>query len=52
MPVYAHFDTTEGTFTVRLYDEEAPQTVENFIALAEGTKEWTDPRTNQRVTQP
>lgn len=52
MPVYARFDTTEGTFTVRLFDQEAPQTVANFIGLAEGTKEWTDPRTNQRVKQP
>ena len=52
MPVFARFDTTEGSFTARLYDEEAPKTVENFIGLAEGTKEWTDPRTNKRVKQP
>ena len=52
MPVYAQFVTTEGTFTVRLFDEQVPKTVENFVGLAEGTKEWTDPRTNQRVTQP
>ena len=50
--VYAQFDTTEGNFTVRLYDEEAPKTVENFVGLAEGTKEWTDPRTNQKVKKP
>ena len=49
---YAHFDTTEGRFTVRLFQEQAPRTVENFVGLAEGTKEWTDPRTNQRVKQP
>ena len=52
MPVYADFTTTEGNFTVRLYDAEAPRTVENFVGLAEGTKEWTDPRSNRRVTQP
>jgi peptidyl-prolyl cis-trans isomerase A (cyclophilin A) len=52
LPVYAQFVTTEGTFTVRLFDEQVPKTVENFVGLAEGTKEWTDPRTNQRVTQP
>ena len=52
MPVYAQFSTTEGTFTARLYDEEAPQTVANFVGLAEGTKEWTDPRSNRRVKQP
>ena len=52
MAVYAEFNTTEGNFTVRLYDEEAPKTVENFVGLAEGTKEWTDPRTNKKVKQP
>jgi peptidyl-prolyl cis-trans isomerase A (cyclophilin A) len=50
--VYAEFITTEGNFTVRLFDEEAPKTVENFVSLAEGTREWTDPRTNKKVTQP
>ena len=52
MAVYAEFVTTEGNFTVRLYDDEAPKTVENFIGLADGTKEWTDPRTNRKVRQP
>jgi peptidyl-prolyl cis-trans isomerase A (cyclophilin A) len=52
VPVYAEFITTEGNFTVRLYDAEAPKTVENFVGLAEGTKEWTDPRTNKKVRQP
>ena len=52
MAVYAEFITNEGSFTVRLHDTEAPKTVENFIGLAEGTKEWTDPRTNRKVTQP
>ena len=50
--VYAEFVTSEGNFTVRLFDQEAPNTVANFVGLAEGTKEWTDPRTNQKVTQP
>ena len=49
---YAHFVTSEGNFTVRLFDEEAPRTVENFVGLAEGTKEWSDPRTNQKVRKP
>ena len=52
MPVFAQFSTTEGIFTVRLFEEEAPKTVANFIGLAEGTKEWTDPRSNRRVKQP
>jgi peptidyl-prolyl cis-trans isomerase A (cyclophilin A) len=50
--VFAEFTTSEGTFTARLFDEQAPQTVANFVGLAEGTKEWTDPRSNNRVKQP
>ena len=42
--LYAHFTTSEGSFTARLFDAEAPKTVANFVGLAEGTKEWTDPR--------
>jgi peptidyl-prolyl cis-trans isomerase A (cyclophilin A) len=49
---YARFVTTEGNFTVRLFDQEVPRTVENFVGLAEGTKEWSDPRTNQKVQNP
>ena len=36
--IYAAFDTTEGKFKIRLFAEEAPRTVENFVSLAEGTK--------------
>jgi len=36
--IHARFDTSEGTFKIRLFAEQAPRTVENFIALAEGTK--------------
>jgi peptidyl-prolyl cis-trans isomerase A (cyclophilin A) len=50
--VFADFETSEGNFTIRLFDQEAPKTVENFVGLAEGTKEWTDPRTNRKVKQP
>ena len=49
---YARFVTTEGDFTVRLFDTDAPRTVENFVGLAEGSKEWSDPRTNQKVRRP
>ena len=48
----ATFDTSEGTFTVKLYDDKAPNTVANFVGLAEGTKEWTDPKTGQKVKRP
>lgn len=42
--------TNHGTIKVRLFPEAAPQTVRNFVELAEGTREWIDPRTNQRTT--
>jgi peptidyl-prolyl cis-trans isomerase A (cyclophilin A) len=48
----AHFTTSEGSFTIRLFDQEVPNTVANFVGLAEGTKEWTDPRSGQKVKRP
>jgi peptidyl-prolyl cis-trans isomerase A (cyclophilin A) len=48
--VHAEFATTEGSFTIRLFDQEAPDTVANFVGLAEGTKEWTHPGTQQKMT--
>jgi peptidyl-prolyl cis-trans isomerase A (cyclophilin A) len=50
--VHARFVTTEGTFLVRLMPENAPQTVENFVGLASGTKEWTDPKTRAKRRDP
>lgn len=49
---YAKFVTTEGEFTVKLFDKQAPKTVANFVGLAEGTKEWTDPRTGKKMKKP
>jgi peptidyl-prolyl cis-trans isomerase A (cyclophilin A) len=50
--MHAHFTTSEGSFTIRLFDREAPNTVANFVGLAEGTKEWTDPKSGQKVKRP
>ena len=50
--MYAHFTTSEGDFTARLFDTETPNTVANFTGLADGSKEWTDPRSGRRVKQP
>ena len=49
---YAQFDTSEGTFTIRLFEKEAPKTVANFVGLAEGTREWSDPQSGQKKTEP
>ena len=50
--LYAHFTTSEGNFTARLFDKETPNTVANFSGLANGSKEWTDPRSGHKVKQP
>ena len=52
MATFATFSTSEGDFKVRLFDDKAPKTVANFTGLAEGTKEWTDPKTRQKVLRP
>src|SRR5512140_1678210 len=36
--IFALFDTTEGSFKVKLFADKTPLTVENFVGLAEGTK--------------
>jgi peptidyl-prolyl cis-trans isomerase A (cyclophilin A) len=43
------FDTSMGRMTCKLFSKEAPQTVANFIGLAQGTKDWTDPATHQKM---
>jgi peptidyl-prolyl cis-trans isomerase A (cyclophilin A) len=47
---YAVLKTSQGDITVRLFPDHAPKTVRNFVELAEGAREWTDPRTGQRTT--
>ena len=50
--LYAHFDTTEGKIVVKLFPKDAPKTVENFVGLATGEKEWTDPNTQTKSQKP
>lgn len=50
--LYAVMETSQGNITLELFEKEAPKTVENFVGLAEGTKEWTDPKTKQKVKRP
>lgn len=47
--VYAVFDTAKGEITVELFYKKAPLTVTNFVGLADGTKEWTDPKTGKKI---
>lgn len=46
------FDTSMGRMTCRLFDKQAPVAVENFVGLATGTKEFTDPATKQKAKRP
>jgi peptidyl-prolyl cis-trans isomerase A (cyclophilin A) len=50
--LYATFDTSMGKLVAELYWDKVPNTVLNFVQLAEGTKEWTDPRTNKQSKKP
>jgi len=45
---YAIFETSQGNIVVRLLEKEAPKTVENFIGLAEGTKEFIDEKSGKK----
>jgi len=50
--LYAVFNTDAGTFTAQLFEKDTPATVANFVALAQGTKPWRDPKTGQMVRRP
>jgi peptidyl-prolyl cis-trans isomerase A (cyclophilin A) len=41
-----------GDVTIRFFEKEAPKTVANFVGLATGKKEWTDPRTKEKTRKP
>jgi peptidyl-prolyl cis-trans isomerase A (cyclophilin A) len=51
-PLYATLKTTMGDIVIQLFDDKAPKTVANFVDLATGTKEWTDPKTREKVKRP
>jgi peptidyl-prolyl cis-trans isomerase A (cyclophilin A) len=45
--LYARLHTSLGAVVVRLEEQRAPKTVQNFVGLATGTQEWKDPRTGE-----
>ena len=49
---YARFTTSAGSFTIRLFAQEVPKTVENFVGLAEGTKSWKHPGSGAAMQSP
>ncbi|WP_115728296.1 peptidylprolyl isomerase [Actinomyces culturomici] len=48
----ATLHTSKGDIVLELFPHHAPHTVENFVALARGEREWTDPSTGQKTTRP
>ncbi|HET6816961.1 MAG TPA: peptidylprolyl isomerase [Mycobacteriales bacterium] len=50
--LYVTLSTTQGDIRLKLFPNHAPKTVANFVELAEGTREWTDPRTGARTNEP
>jgi peptidyl-prolyl cis-trans isomerase A (cyclophilin A) len=47
---YAIFNTSEGQIICRLFEKEAPNTVANFVELAEGKREWTHPTSHKKTS--
>lgn len=52
MATHATLHTSMGDIRLVLYPDQAPKTVRNFLGLAEGTVEWTDPRVRAKSTAP
>ena len=50
--MFATLHTSLGDIRVELLPNHAPTTVENFVGLATGGKEWTDPRTGKPSNDP
>ncbi len=48
--LWATMQTTKGTIVLHLFSKDAPKTVANFVGLATGEKEWTDPTSGQKQT--
>jgi len=48
--LWATLKTSKGDIVVHLFPNHAPKTVENFVGLAEGTQEYTDPKSGQKTS--
>ena len=46
----ATLHTSLGDVVIDLFENQAPKTVANFVELATGAKEWTDPRNGKKST--
>ncbi|MEK6544032.1 MAG: peptidylprolyl isomerase [Elusimicrobiota bacterium] len=50
--LYVTFETSMGKIGCKLFENESPKTVANFTELAEGKREWADPKTGAKVKRP
>ncbi len=50
--LYAIFETSMGDIKIKLFKDKSPKTVDNFVGLATGEKEWIDPKTLEKVKKP
>jgi peptidyl-prolyl cis-trans isomerase A (cyclophilin A) len=50
--LYATLKTNQGDIELKLFPNHAPKTVANFTELAEGTREWSDPKTGEKTSRP
>ena len=50
--LFATLTTTLGPVRLELFPNHAPKTVRNFVGLADGSAEWTDPRTGKKAEGP
>ena len=48
--MFANMETSMGNIKIKLFHKRAPKTVANFVGLAEGTKEYIDPKTGDKAT--
>ena len=52
MTTTATLHTTLGDITINLFEDQAPKTVRNFTGLADGSQEWTNPKSNAKSNEP
>ena len=52
MTTTATLHTTLGDITINLFEDQAPKTVRNFTGLADGSQEWTNPKSNAKSSEP
>lgn len=50
--MFATLHTNQGDIRLELFENDAPKTVANFVGLAEGSREFTDPQSGQKTTRP